>query len=1304
MADSAEQTIPAPRRRKWLRRVGWALVVLVALALIFHRPLFFRLTKALLIRVAKEQNLELTYDIDGTIFTTLQIENLKGVPTEPGPVERLEIGTINLRYSLIDLIRGGLPEFLETLELHDVWLVIDPSENVPKEKDPGEQDVKFPELFPEHLEITNFNLRVLKPEQPDLEIGGMDLILHPGEPGRLQIDVLDIPEVHRWENVTAGATFEDRHLVLQELDLGPDAQLERFELDASRLGENELTVAFEGELFGAPTEFEADIRDLNKSNHLPLKVDLSGLDFRRVEKFLKRDLPFSGQVEKFTVYLSGPAFRPSEWSGDIDARINEVEIGGRSYGDLAFRGTATQGTLNGRLALIFSPENELRVEFEADLPTDFEQFKNTEAHGRLVFALRDLEKVGPMVGMDLGGQLLDPVQFIWDEGALTLNGVVRSPRLEIEPVEVQDLDLALAIRWQIQHRGEESERPEQEQEPLLRRLTGTLLGRSGRLAFREFAADALAVSASTDGRTVRIGALTLEQGPNSVFATGSYELPEEGEGWAEQPVEGQFRIEAPELAAFQLPGAAGKLAGSLHAEGQVSSASGSYNGQASLTGRDLLYKGLPVELLEAQVDVTDSVARIETLRVQLSPQNRLHGSGVLSLREPRTYQGALELDLQRLAHFEPMLRELGREEALGGRLSASWSGSGGLDGGHQGTADLKLQDARYGKMEDLGAELSGTYTPKTIEIPSLTAGVGDLRAEGSLRWTEGRLTVPGLTLHQKDIRLAALEADLPLNLFQRSEGEELIPADAPLRLEATAEDLDLGRVLREFGQEPPPVLGIADLTLNASGTLNSPTAEGALTVANLRSPKAEDIRPADLKVDFVLRQARLTLDGTLRQPQVQPMTLTGTIPLDLQTLMEKKELDPATPLDLKVRLPASSLAFVRPLVPKIRAIDGTVALDLDVGGTMEEPRLDGSALLQVEYARFTEEGWPPLNDATLRLAFTRERVIIEQMRGGSAGGAFSGSGTIEFTTFKNPTFDVRLQTRELLVKQTDNLTVRANSRLALTGPLDGAALRGEVGLTHSRFFKDIDILPIGLPGRPAPKAPPAPADQGVSLGGPLANWDFGVRIRTADPFLIQGNLADGRAVADLYFGGKGEEPYLEGTVLFDDLVTSLPFSRLRVTNGRIYYTRELPFEPQLDIRATSEVRDYDIDVYIYGTKSNPQATFTSQPPLTQADIVSLLATGTTREELSDNPNVLAGRAAVLLFKKYWHKWFGEDDPLESFNQLPGGAQLEFGAVDPKTGRERLGARVPLTEHWVLSGGVDVGGDFRGQIKYVLRFR
>src|SRR5207244_8943640 len=146
-------------------------------------------------------------------------------------------------------------------------------------------------------------------------------------------------------------------------------------------------------------------------------------------------------------------------------------------------------------------------------------------------------------------------------------------------------------------------------------------------------------------------------------------------------------------------------------------------------------------------------------------------------------------------------------------------------------------------------------------------------------------------------------------------------------------------------------------------------------------------------------------------------------------------------------------------------------------------------------------------------------------------------------------------------------------------------------------------------------------------------------IRTRDPVVIRGNLATGGAIADLKLTGTGVRPELQGTVRLENVEATLPFSRLQVSHGFLYFDPSDSMNPRIDLQGTSVIRDYTVRVYVYGTVREPQAIFTSAPPLAQEESISLVATGATREELSGNSNVLAGRAAMLLVQHIHRKIF-----------------------------------------------------------------
>ncbi len=432
------------------------------------------------------------------------------------------------------------------------------------------------------------------------------------------------------------------------------------------------------------------------------------------------------------------------------------------------------------------------------------------------------------------------------------------------------------------------------------------------------------------------------------------------------------------------------------------------------------------------------------------------------------------------------------------------------------------------------------------------------------------------------------------------------------------------------------------------------------------------------------------------------MEIEAHLPLNVAQVLADKKVSDQTPLAAKVHLPRSSVNFMRQFVPAVQEIDGDLALDVNVNGTIAQPVLSGSGDMTINVMRFTNATLPALNDFKTRLVFHRDTLSFERFAGQLAGGPFTVSGRITFPKLTAPNIDLQLKANSVLVARNDALTARTDADVRVSGPLGSASVTGNVALTNSQFLKNIDLIPIGLPGRPAPQ-PPSSQPEFSFPTPPLRDWKFDVAIKTKDRFLIRGNLANGGAIVDLKLIGTGLHPGLQGTVRLEEVEATLPFSRLEIAYGYLYFNPDDSLNPRIDLHGTSLIRDYTVHVYVYGSSLSPEAIFTSEPPLPQEEIISLLATGTTRQELTGNNNVLAGRAAMLLVQQLYRKVFKKGEPTKS-NSVFDRLSVDIGQVDPKTGQQTATARYKINQNFVLVGDLGVAGDFRGVLKYLIRFR
>ena len=202
---------------------------------------------------------------------------------------------------------------------------------------------------------------------------------------------------------------------------------------------------------------------------------------------------------------------------------------------------------------------------------------------------------------------------------------------------------------------------------------------------------------------------------------------------------------------------------------------------------------------------------------------------------------------------------------------------------------------------------------------------------------------------------------------------------------------------------------------------------------------------------------------------------------------------------------------------------------------------------------------------------------------------------------------------------------------------------------------------------------------------------------------MRGNRLRGTADAEISFEGSGAAPTIHGAYRTTDLVALLPFARIEVSHGRIWYSRDQPFHPQLDFSGETEVRNTRVRLYIWGAAEAPSITARSEPPIGEVDLLTLLTTGSLPSDATENAQALAGRAAALLFQEFTDKVFAPNGRQERFSALRR-FNLDVGAVNGRTGHQESRLTYRLLDDLFLIGEVGADGDFAGRLRYVLRFR
>ncbi len=1282
--------------RIWLKRAGIALALLVLLLVVFHRPILQTLGRNLAIHFAAKENLKLDFRLEGSILGGLVLRNVHAVATGPSTVQALDVDLLRVDYSLWGFATGGMSKLLQNVEVRGATVVLDPSKAPPVVVPKKNEKFTLPTFFPDRLTLSDINVRMAS-EPNDLIVEHLFLDLQPEHAGQLHIAKLQIPNGKSWADVTAQTSYEHRNLFLRNLILDDQTKLAVVNLDASKVDANKLDLNFDGVVAGGKMSGSIALGEQKSAMQTDVNFSIADTSLDAVERYFGQAEPsLKGDVRELQIKGSGLAESPQTWTGSVAGEIDNFAAGGTTFDHATVDVRAADGQAKINQIELSRGANKITLNGTAELPKTFAEFGHKPATIQLRGALPDLAQITAGLPQAITGNA-------------EINGQVK---VENDTIHADialaggpiDFGQGTAQKFVVKIKASKVMPPPNEQRPYFDRLTSEVNLDVSDVRAKDYALDSLQGELQSAGAELTIKQLLVSRASNHLSLSGRYQLPADFALAAQQPATANVSLDAPNVGDFWAVDSPDKVTGHLQMSAQLKFQQQLGDGYFNIYGSDLRARNLAVEELSAQGSTAGNVVYLNDLTARLNAKDFIAASGHVEAKAPYEYRGRLDANVADLSTFEPLLKAAGKPKKLGGSLAVNWAGEGVAAKFHEvGDLKLKLEHGRFGEMEKLEAKIDANYSPTALNVPIIFFSSDKMMFQAVMQTRDQKLEFSKIEIDQGESKYAGGYIAIPFLWENVGTDKPLFPPDGQVLVSVQSENLDLQKLAKDFGAEAP-VAGSANFKLDAQGTLQNLRAAFDLQLTGLRSDKLNDFTPATFGLSARIENNKLVVDGKLQQSRIEPVQINASMPFDLGRIIEAKKLDDATPISASVKMPRSSVNFVREFVPALERVDGDLALDINVGGTVAQPQFSGAADMKINVARFSNPTLPALSNFSGRLAFANNALSFEQFHGDLAGGPFTVSGRITFPKLTEPNFDLHLKADAVLLARNDDLTARADADISVAGPLAGATVSGTIALTNSQFLKNLDLIPIGLPGRPAPAPEPPSASPDFSFREPpLRDWKFEVAIKTKDPFLIRGNLANGGALVDMKLTGTGLSPKLDGSVRLQNVEATLPFSRLEISQGFLYFNPDDPLNPGLDLQGTSLIKDYTVHVYVYGTANAPEAVFTSEPPLPQEDIITLLATGTTREELLSGGNVLAGRALMLLGQQLYHKIFKKGQATSS-NSVFDRLQVDVGNVDPRTGQQTATARYRVNEKIQLVGDIGVQGDFRGTIKYLIRFR
>ena len=697
------------------------------------------------------------------------------------------------------------------------------------------------------------------------------------------------------------------------------------------------------------------------------------------------------------------------------------------------------------------------------------------------------------------------------------------------------------------------------------------------------------------------------------------------------------------------------------------------------------------QLTSSDYPKIDGALKLRSSYINIEGQSLDTLSFKADLHHLEVYKAHLQSKGADLSEFHPLLKKGTFEILANGNLDSQV---------HEGSLTL---DSLNLQQEETLTSLAGKAAwnwPESFSFSNLNAKQNGRTLTTALTWKNGFANISELTLTDQSGPLLTGSGSLPAPLDSKNL-EELLASPEPLDFSLKIAPTSLSRIQESLS-------GTLNANLKIGGTFENPTINGALSAQKIRDSHAAQLPPCDLSLTLKTTDSKLNLTGSMTEPGGPLLDITGSLPFEVREWIEEPDAIAQTPIAFTAQSPEINLKRLLPFLPELKELSGAAKFDLDIKGKLEIPETSGSAKVRIDRARLSDSPISDFRDSELTLLFAENTITIPPSKVIAAGAPSTLAGTIVLED--DPQIDLTFRGDKTLIWRSSEYTLRANPNLKINGPLSAATISGEVPIVESLIYKDVEILPFGIPTRdiPEPEVPDfSSLDSGelYSLPEPFSNWPVDLKIFTKDPVLVQGNLVKGKLIANTRITGTLGNVRTSGTINTEDLTVDLPFSNLVVDSGVVTLNADQLIDPKISLRGTSNVADHNIQIYLGGSASNPKLTMTSEPPLPENEILLLLSTGSSSASL--NNRTVASQKALQYLLEGLRRKYGKDGSrsvLQRFLKNSDEVNLSLGDYNRFSGRHFTSATIELDDEWAITTSVDNEGRTRAMVVFSIRFK
>ena len=237
-----------------------------------------------------------------------------------------------------------------------------------------------------------------------------------------------------------------------------------------------------------------------------------------------------------------------------------------------------------------------------------------------------------------------------------------------------------------------------------------------------------------------------------------------------------------------------------------------------------------------------------------------------------------------------------------------------------------------------------------------------------------------------------------------------------------------------------------------------------------------------------------------------------------------------------------------------------------------------------------------------RLTFNNNLIVLEKSRFRLLNGIFSAHGLVRLSDFRPVSYNLQTNFSSAVYRESNYFYADMDGSVGYNGSADHGTIYGDIDIKKALYDKKINLSSFLLSYKKYNIIKPM-----IKKG--TFNPDLNLLIKSDKSIFIRNNIMDTDFSARLHLIGTLYDPVLIGTANAEAGEIYFRGTKFRLSYANIDFNNPYKINPTFAVSADTDINQYIVRMNASGSLLNFNVNLSSTPPLSELDIVSMLALG-----------------------------------------------------------------------------------------------